>query len=231
MEESYALPVCELTGGKSAVVIDLTAPLGVSTVCYPDDPQYRKTWHIRMPESVANVSRIETGLHVGTHVDAPLHFIDGGRDVCEMPLDAFFGPAIAIDAPKRPGEEIETLDFGGADIRPGDIVLVHTGWGARINTPSLFDEGWPGFTPEVVDLLIKNSVKAIGCDSPAVDSPRGAENGFPAHKRALSAGLPLYETLYNLDKVAGKRFLFFGVPLRIEEAEGSPVRAFAIISD
>jgi arylformamidase len=230
VEESCILPVCDLIGGKPAVVVDLTAPLGVNTVCYPDDPQYEKTWYFRMPEAVANVSKIDAGLHSGTHVDAPLHFIEGARDVCEMPLDSFFGPAIAIDAPKQPGEEIEPSDFDGKDIHPGDIVLVRTGWGERINTPRLFDDGWPGFAPVAIDALIDKGVRAIGFDSPAVDSPNGAANGFPAHKKALAAGLPIYETVYNLDKVAGKRFLFFGVPLRIEEGEGSPVRAFAILA-
>lgn len=210
-------------------VVDLSSILGVNTFCYPTDPQFKKTWHIHMPEAAANVSTIETGLHAGTHVDAPLHFIDSGMDVCQMPLTSFFGSAIAIDSPKQPGEDILPADLKNQDIRKDDIVLFHTGWGSRINTDRFYENGWPGFSSEAIDLLLDKGVKAIGFDSPAADNCHAEENGFPAHKKTLGANVPIYESLFNLDRVVGRRFLFFGLPLRIEEGEASLIRAIAIL--
>jgi kynurenine formamidase len=211
-------------------VVDLSSVLGVNTFCYPTDPQFKKRWHIQMPEAVANVSVIETGLHAGTHVDAPLHFIEEGMDVCQMPVTSFFGPAVAIDAPKKLGEDVVPADFEGKDIRKGDIVLVHTGWGSRINTDMFYEKGWPGFSSEAIDMLLEIGVKAIGFDSPAADNCNAEENGFPAHKKTLGANVPIYESLINLDKVVGHRFIFIGLPLRIEEGEASLVRAIAILA-
>jgi arylformamidase len=210
-------------------LIDLSPPLGKETRAYPTDPVFNITWHATIETDGANVSKIETGPHIGSHVDAPKHFIAGGMDISSMPLEAFMGPAVVIDAPKRLGEDIVADDLSGADIRPGDIVLVHTGWGVRMNSDRFFEEGWPGFTSQAIQALIDLGVKAIGTDSPSADNSSGAEDGFPGHKTALLAGLPIFEGLANLDQIVGKRLYFIGLPLRIEDAEASPVRAIAIV--
>lgn len=210
-------------------IIDLSAPLGESTRCYPTDPRFELSWHARVEVDGANVSKISTGPHAGSHVDAPLHFIADGTSVDAMPPGVFLGPAVVIDAPKQPGEDITIEDLRGADIRPGDIVLVHTGWGRRMNTDRFFEEGWPGFAPQAIREIIKLGAKAIGGDIPSADNCSGAENSFPSHKTALASGLPIFEGLVNLDQIAGKRVFFIGLPLRIEGGEASPVRAVAIV--
>lgn len=210
-------------------VIDLSSPLGPDTRSYPTDPQFNKSWFQRMPENPANVSLIQTGLHSGSHVDAPLHFLERGRDVTEMPLTAFFGPAVCINSCKEHSQDVVPEDIENSDIRAGDIVLFYTGWGQRSNTEGFYDPNWPGFTAEAVRTLIEKQAKAIGFDSPSADSARAEAADFPAHKLALSAGLPIYESLVNLDQVAGKRFWFVGLPLKIVEGEASMVRAIAIV--
>lgn len=210
-------------------MVDLTAPLGADTCTYPTDPAFIKTWHVTFAEVGACCSRFDFGPHAGTHVDSPLHFIEGGADVASMPLETFFGPAIVIEALKRPGELIVPEDFEGADIRAGDIALIRTGWDERINTPRLYEGEWPGFNAAAVEALAKAGVKAIGTDSPSADSPAGIVEGAPAHHAALSRGLPIYETLVNLGRIAGKRVMFFGLPLRLEDSEASPVRAVAFV--
>jgi kynurenine formamidase len=169
------------------------------------------------------------GLHAGTHVDVPLHFLPGGRDVTQLPPELFFGPAVAIDSPKGPGEDITPRDLAGCDIREGDIVLFRTGWEARMHTQAFFREEWPGFTAEAVRSLVARKVKAIGGDIASADSPAGIARGAPAHKAALEAGLPIFEALVNLDRVVGRRFTFIGLPLLISGAEASPVRALALL--
>ena len=211
-------------------VVDLTAPLGSSTCTYPTDPAFSKAWHMGFDESIACCSRLDFGPHAGTHVDAPLHFIEGAVDIGSMAVETFFGPAVVVEALKQAGELIVPADFGAVDVRHGDIVLVRTGWDVRINTPKLYEGDWPGFSGEAVVWLAEHGAKAIGCDSPSADSRSGVAAGAPAHHAALSRGMPIFETLVNLDRIAGRRVLFVGLPLRLEDVEASPVRAIAFVA-
>jgi kynurenine formamidase len=215
--------------GPDLRVVDLTAPLRASTPVFPADPPFELNWHMTYADCGCNLSVIRTGLHAGTHVDAPLHFIDGGTDVASMPVTPFLGDAVAIDTPKEPGEDVVPDDLADADIRPGDIVLVRTGWEARAGTPEFLQDDWPGFSVEAIDALVALGVKAIGGDITSADSPMGLWRGARAHHRALAAGLPIFEALVNLHEVVGRRFLFVGLPLNIDGAEASPVRAIAIL--
>ena len=210
-------------------VIDLTAKLDNTIQVYPGDPPFKKSWHVDCDRAGFNVSKLEMGAHVGTHVDAPLHFLKDGADVASMPLERFLGPAVAVDVPKKPGADISPEDFADADIREGDIVLFRTGWEDLANSPRFYEGEWPGITSEAVDALIELKVAAIGGDIASVDSPKALAEGAPAHNKALRAGIPLFEALVNMREVVGKRFFFIGLPLKIEGGEGSPIRAIAIL--
>jgi len=210
-------------------VVDLSVKLNEHTPVYPTDPRYHHYWHMTFQDANMNVSRIEIGAHLGTHVDAPLHFIDRGMDIDMMAPDRFVGEAVAIDAPKGEGENVRPEDVIGADIHPGDIVLFRTGWEERAGKPGFFEGEWPGFTLDAIEALIAKKVKAIGGDMPSADSPDAVGSGAPAHKKAFAAGLPIFEALTNMGEVAGRRFFFIGLPLRLENVEASPIRAIALL--
>jgi kynurenine formamidase len=216
--------------GPDGRIVDLTAPLRDSTPVFPTDPRFELRRHMRYADCGCNLSAIRTGLHAGTHVDVPLHFIDGGPDVTSMPVSTFLGDAVAIDIPKEPGQDVLAEDLAGADIHPGDIVLIRTGWEARAGAPEFFQDDWPGFSVEAVDALVGLGARAIGGDIASADSPTGLWNGARAHRRAMVTGLPIFEALVNLREVVGRRFVFVGLPLKIDGAEGSPVRAIAILA-
>jgi len=211
-------------------VVDLTAPLNDRTPCYPTDPPFTKSWHVQFSDHGFCVSKLEMGAHSGTHVDAPRHFLgDAYADVTEIPLQAMIGHCIALDRPKNPGEDLDIGDLDGVDILSGDIVLFRTGWDKRSGSPAFFQDEWPGLQPSLVEELIRRGAKAIGGDIASVDSPTALAAGGPAHKLAGRAGLPIFEALVNLDQVAGQRFFFLGLPLRLEGCEASPIRAVALL--
>jgi kynurenine formamidase/ribulose-5-phosphate 4-epimerase/fuculose-1-phosphate aldolase len=220
---------CESRWPGAGRIIDLSLPLSEKTPFYPTDPPYRQSWHVTFQDTGMNVSRMEFGPHLGTHVDAPLHFIDRGMDIASMAPDRFFGEAVAIDIPKGEGENISSDDFSDADIRPGDIVLFRTGWEKRAGSQEFFKGEWPGFTLDAIEALIAKRVKAIGGDTPSADSPKAIGLGAPAHKRAFAAGLPIFEALINFGEVVGRRFFFIGLPLKLENVEASPVRSIALL--
>jgi kynurenine formamidase len=211
-------------------VVDLTAVLNDQIPCYPTDPRFIKSWHVRFSEHGFCVSKLQMGAHSGTHVDAPLHFLgDGFPDVAEIPLQRAIGKAIALERLKRPGEDLTVADLAGADIRSGDIVLFRTGWDKRSASPAFFQDEWPGLQPSLVEELIRRGVKAIGGDIASVDSPAAIAAGAPAHKLAGRAGMPIFEALVNLDQVTGQRFFFLGLPMKLEGGEASPIRAVALL--
>ena len=186
--------------------------------------------HAGFETGPALVSRLEMGVHIGTHVDAPLHVLPGAAAVSDLPVERFFGSAVAVGAPKEPGLDIEPADFKEVDLRKGDIVLVRTGWEERSGTAAFFQGEWPGFSTAAVERLLAVGVKAIGIDSPSADSPRAIATGFGSHKRLLAAGIPLFEALVNLRRLVGRRFLFIGLPLPFQGTEASPVRAVAVLN-
>jgi kynurenine formamidase len=211
-------------------VVDLTASLNEQTPCYPGDPRFSKLWHTHFADSGFCVSKLQLGAHAGTHVDAPLHLL-GNRSpgVMEMPLQRFMGEAIALDRPKKPGEDLTVDDLAGAEIIPGDIVLIRTGWDKRAGSPAFFEDEWPGLQPALVEDLIRRGAKAVGGDIASIDSPAALAAGAPAHMIAARAGMPVFEALVNLDQVMEKRFYFFGLPLKLEGCEASPIRAVALV--
>ncbi len=211
-------------------IIDLSAPLNESIHCYPTDPPFNRTWHLSFSDCGANVSKLEMGAHTGTHVDAPLHFIDGGKPITALPLDLFLGEALVIGCHKESGELITPSDLDGKSIGKDDIVLFRTGWEKRANTNSFFVGEWPAFHPESIKQLIELGVKAIGGDIPSADNPSALQAGATSHRLALEANLPIFEGLINLEQLVGRRFFFIALPLRLDGAEASPVRAIAVLN-
>jgi len=219
-------------GGETFRIVDLTATLNEQTPCYPTDPPFARSWHARLSESGFCVSKLEMGAHTGTHVDAPLHFLgEAFPDVVEMPLQLFMGEALALERLRQPGQDLTVTDLVGAEIHSGDIVLFRTGWDQRSASPAFFQDEWPGLQPSLVQELIRRGVKAVGGDIASIDSPAALAAGAPAHKLAGHARMPVFEALVNLDQVAGQRFFFLGLPLKLQGGEASPIRAVALVPD
>jgi kynurenine formamidase len=119
-------------------IIDLTLPLAECTPIYPGDAEFRKSWHTVDEETSCRVEKRELGLHCATHVDAPLHVLNGGQGIGDMAPSLFCGNAVVVDAQKAEGQNIEAGDIERVDIIPGDIVLFRTGWEERANTSLIF---------------------------------------------------------------------------------------------
>jgi kynurenine formamidase len=176
--------------------------------------------------------------HGPTHVDALSH-LDPRPEaptIDQMPLATFYGEAICIDVShKKPHEYIsageldEALAKSGAELRPGDILLIYTGVYNRLHGTMEYTNQYPGLDESASHWLVEKGVKAFGVDCPSPDNP--ISRTYPVHMMCRAQGITHYENLANLDQVVGKRFTFVGFPLRIREGTGSPVRAVAILND
>lgn len=211
-------------------LIDLTALVTEHMPVFPGDPAYLRQWHTYFESYPVCSSSIQFGPHTGTHVDAPLHFLKNGTTIASMELSRFVGSAICIDCRREPLTDIGLADLANVDIRPNTIVLLLTGWQTRSGTQAFFEPIWPGITEEAATFLVEKSVKAVGVDMPSVDSMAGLSAGAPAHLTLLGQGMPIFESLINLDRLIGQSFTFHGAPLKLEGCEASPVRAFAVLT-
>lgn len=177
--------------------------------------------------------------HGPTHVDAVNHFdpSPGAPSVDEMPLDQFYGTAICLDLSQGAEtgtfskEEIQKAEKkSGLSIEAGDIVLFYLGHYDRCYGKPEWLSAYCGFSKEASAYLCQEKkIKNWGVDAPSTDTP--GDLTYPAHMVARATGVPHMENLCNLDQVAGKRFEFYGFPLKIRQGSGSPIRAVAILED
>jgi kynurenine formamidase len=176
--------------------------------------------------------------HGPTHVDALSHLDTdpAAPTIDQMALDTFCGTGTCLDvsdvAPRQScsGERLEAaLVAAGGDLRPGDVLLLRTGSADRFGGTPQYPVEYPGFDQSAADWLGDHDVKIFGVDSPSPDTP--GDRIYPIHLFCRANGITHYENLANLGAVAGRRFTFFGFPLRIRGGTGSPVRAVARLDD
>jgi kynurenine formamidase len=154
-----------------------------------------------------------------------------------MPLEYFWGSAICIDLSHirypnyfEPRDLEEALSRSGQEIRPGDIVLLHTGHHDRNYGTNMFQTDYSGLSYDAAKWLAEQGVVNIGVDAPAIDLTPD-DNDFSAHLVCGEYHITNTENLCNLDKVVNKRFLYMGLPLKIREGTGSPIRAVALVEE
>lgn len=172
--------------------------------------------------------------HGGTHCDAVWEYKPSGNTIENMPLEYFFGSAICLDLSHIPySRYIEVEDIKGAlnkskeEIIKGDILLMYTGHYDRNFGTDKWQTEYSGLSYEAAKYLAKCGVVNIGVDAPAIDHPDDLD--FSGHLVCGEYDITNTENLCNLDKVVNKRFLYFGLPLKIRAGSGSPIRAIALV--
>jgi arylformamidase len=212
-------------------IIDLSLPIS------PDLPRWNVEVKAAFPKHCHQSSIVRLPLHAATHMDAPLHFVEGGKPIDEIPLDMTFGEASVVDLThkgKNEGITPEDLGRNGEHIREGDFVLLRTDWQERMWGDARFWRESPYLTGEGAEWLAGRRPKGVGCDFPQDHVIRDMENREPmaaefvVHNVFLPRGILNIEYLTNLRSITRKRVKFMAIPLRLKGLEGSPVRAIAI---
>ncbi len=175
--------------------------------------------------------------HCGTHSDGVVEYKPGGLTIDKMPLEYFWGSAICLDVshvryPKyiEPEDLEKALRKSGQEIRKGDIVLLYTGHHDRAFGTDKFQTEYTGLSYEGAKWLAEKGVVNIGIDAPAIDLTPDDIN-FSGHMVCGEYNITNTENLCNLDKVVNKRFLYIGLPLKIRDGTGSPIRAVALVEE
>lgn len=182
-------------------------------------------------EERINIQYYSAPTHVGTHVDAPRHFITEGKTIDELSLDRFAGEGVVLDVSKDEPVEITVYDVettAGA-VRDGDIVLLYTGWEDKYGTPEYDPHPW--VSEDLAQWFVDKKVKLLGVDNitPDIPGPHRPEGWleFPVHRTLLGNGVLIAEHLCNLAPLTGQRLEIQGLPVPIDGGDGAPARFVA----
>lgn len=248
--------VAALASG-SVRIVDLTNRLEASTPT------------LRLPEPFANLidfsletvseynepgpfwkhANIHTGEHIGTHIDAPVHWISGreGHDVSQLPPERLVGPAVVLDFSAEATadadflidvEHIERWEAEHGAFEPNTWLLLRTGWDKFSDSQEAFlnaDETGshtPGCTAALAEwLAARAEISGVGVETVGIDAGRGAELDppFPMHYHLLGADKYGITSLQNLASLPARGAVIVVAPLPIVGGTGSPTRVFALV--
>jgi kynurenine formamidase len=186
--------------------------------------------------------------HGGTHLDAPVHFAEGGQAADEVTLDKLIAPAVVLDVTRSAGadrdyrltvEDVTAWEKLHGRVPAGSIFLLRTGWSERWpdrkrylgdDTPGDASHlHFPGYGKEAAELLVSRGVAALGVDTASID--HGPSTDFPVHRVVGPANVPAFENLDHLDALPATGAWVVALPMRIAGVSGGPLRAVALVPE
>lgn len=180
----------------------------------------------RKLEEGANESKLDIQVHTGTHVDAPYHVLANGKKIDELSADKFMGKCVVLDFTKSKNaitdnsitkNSLKIILNKKLKINKGEIVLLKT----KNSLEKEFDFNFAYLEISGAEYLVSKKIKAVGIDSLGIE--RNQPN-HPTHNILAQKNIPIFEGL-DLSKIKQGRYFFHGLPLKIRNGDGSPVRA------
>ncbi len=238
-------------------IVDLTQPLSETTPVIKLPPPFVNTPGLTREEISRYDDRgpawawytLTIGEHVGTHLDAPIHWVTGkdGNDVASIAPRQLIGPACVIDKTAEtnadPGYLLTKDDLASWEQKHGEVpanawVLLRSGWASRAQDETSFlnagPEGPRSPGPDVEAarwLAYEREISGFGVETVGIDA--GAAGGFdppfPVHNFLLGAGRLGLTQLANLDRLPLTGALIVVSPLKLVGGTGSPSRVFALV--
>lgn len=211
-------------------IIDITRTVHEGMVVYEGDAPFRKivTSVVSGDDpSTLGLSEIALGSHVGTHVDAPFHFVSGGATVDELPLESLCGPARVVDVSER-GHRLDDAQLRELDLEGVRRVLFKT-FREDPEAATTFDHDYSHLTAKGAAYLRSLGMMTVGIDSLSIDRFPKQGFQFPAHHALLDDDgehppVVIVEGL-TLHEVTEGDYLLWCMPLKIGGADGAPARA------
>ncbi len=202
-------------------IFDISVPIRPGMIVYDGDPDvYLERVKSIAGGASANVSKIDFGVHTGTHVDAPGHFIDGAAGVETLPLEALVGPAYVVDATGISGN-IDAATLAGLEIPADATRLIFKTTNSALWELDRFSADFYAITGDAAKALVARGVKLVGIDYLSI-GPKG--NGVGTHVAFLEAGVVIVEGL-DLRGVEPGAYQLACLPLKIVGSDGAPARA------
>jgi arylformamidase len=200
--------------------IDISLPLHDGMVHWPGDAPFERRKTLALADGDAcNLSEIRCSAHTGTHMDAPLHFIEQGATIDSLPLDATVGPARVIEI--RDPRLIRIDELERHHPSQGDRLLFKTA-NSRLWRTNEFQSDYVHIPPETARYLVGIGVRTVGVDYLSVGHGEGGD--AETHRILLAAGVWIIEGI-NLEQVTHGNYELICLPLKILGGDGAPARA------
>jgi arylformamidase len=200
-------------------IIDISVPLHDGLPVWPGGADFSVEQMSTERGDDANVSVLNCDLHAGTHIDAPLHFIEGGKSVDRIALDILCGPVFVSDLTGV--DEITESDLASVPMPEGTERLLFKTRNSGLWKDRLFDPDYVALTEDGARWVVEKGIRLVGIDylsiQPYNDEPS-------VHRILLGAGVVVLEGLNLTDALPGLYDLIC-LPLKLLGAEGAPARA------
>ncbi len=201
--------------------IDCSLTLKSNMIHWPGDPplSIERVRDMDKGDTV-NLSKITMGVHSGTHVDAPVHFIKGAKGVHQILLDSLIGPARVIKISAK--DTIKEKELSKQGIKQGQRILLRTRNSInKILYKDTFTEDFVYMEEGAAEFLVSRGIKALGVDYLSVGGYK--KNGPNVHRLLLGAGIPIIEGLDLAGALPGNYYMIC-LPLKILDSDGAPAR-------
>ncbi|MEI6056578.1 MAG: cyclase family protein [Lentisphaerota bacterium] len=200
---------------------DISLPISNDLFVWPGDPSVS----LIQAKSISkgdqcNVSQLQMGVHTGTHIDAPYHFINDGARVESIPMETFIGTCLVIEVDSK--TLVEKQDLLKYKIGEHSRILLKTRntdlWANNVKS---FDRNFVALAIDAAQYLIEMNILLVGIDYLSIESFHSANN--PVHKLLLKNNITILEGL-NLSKIKPGVYELICLPLKLQGCEGSPAR-------
>ena len=243
-------PATSRVAAVPGTIVDLTHAYDADTIYWPTEAgfQLEEVAHgITEKGYFYAANRFCAAEHGGTHLDAPIHFFEGGHAADEIPIEQLIGLAVVVDVSARCAgdrdyrvqiEDLRAWEEEHGRLPEGAIVLLRTGWderwadreaylGTALTGPEAVPElHFPGLHPETARWLTQErTIKAVGLDTPSIDY--GQSELFESHVILFEAGVPAFENVAELARLPPKDFVVAALPMKIRGGTGGPLRIVA----
>jgi len=233
-------------------LIDLTHPFDETTIYWPTEEGFkllRGSAGITERGYYYAANRFLAAEHGGTHIDAPIHFWEGGQTVDHLPLQRLVGPGACVDVTAHCAadrdyqvtvEDFRAWEAANNATLEDRIVLIRTGFGRfwpdrekYLGTKELGKDAvaklrFPGLDPAAAEWLVtRRRVRMVGIDSASID--HGLSRDFATHVRLFRDNIPVLENLAQLEKLPAKNFTVVALPMKIAGGSGGPCRIIALL--
>ncbi|HSK08871.1 MAG TPA: cyclase family protein [Vicinamibacterales bacterium] len=242
-------------GGESprGRLLDMTYVFDAGTIYWPNARGFeldKGQWGTTAGGYFYSANDYSAAEHGGTHLDAPIHFAEGGRTVDQIPLEELVGPAVRVDVTAACARNrnylLQVDDLTRWEAAHGRIperawVIMYTGIGTRhypdrkqvLGTDIQGEAAiphltFPGFSPESARwLLEERDIIGVAIDTPSIDYGRSQD--FQVHRLLYGAGKVGLENIANLDKLPAAGATLYAAPMPIKDGTGAPARVFAVL--
>lgn len=201
--------------------IDVSVPLYTGMAHWPDNPPVQIERQLDIGRGdLCNVSKLSMGAHTGTHMDAPVHWIEGAPGIDTMPLDATIGPARVLEIADP--VSVTRAELEPHNIRVGERILLKTRNSTRAWNSDAFVEDFVYIAHEAAQYLAERHVRTVGVDYLSVGG--FTQDGPETHRALLTAGIWIIEGL-NLAPVTAGDYDLICLPIKVRGGDGAPSRA------